>query len=125
MPECPREFTPVGGAEGVTVVLDTPEIVTPDNSQNLIDVGRIAQCVRHEDGLRLLRDGPSGQFRVNIVRAELHVNEDRYELVLYYRVEGRRETARGGDHLVARSQAAFPQEGRCQGGDCQQICRGA
>ncbi len=112
-------------AERVAHVLDDPEVVTSRHLEDAIDVERVPERVGQDDRPRPGADRLLEKLRVEVVGRELDVEEDRHETVLEDRVEGRRETGRARDDLVARLQPTLAEHRRGQRRQREEVRRGA
>ena len=72
------QFAVVGGAQRIAAVLDEPEIVFLCQRGDGIQIVGVAQRVREHDGLGPGRDRGFDLGRVDVVAAELHIDEHRH-----------------------------------------------
>ncbi len=67
---------PVLGAARVGRVLDDLEAVPPGDAVDLVEVGRIAAPVHHDDGLRPVRDGLLDARGIDVAGARIDIGPD-------------------------------------------------
>jgi len=101
------EFIVIGGAEGVAVVFDEPEIVLIDQIHDGVEVEWDAHRVGHHDRLCFRADGGGQPFGDGSIVTQVHIHKDGNQLVLEDGVERRGEAAGRGDNLIAGLEAAI------------------
>jgi hypothetical protein len=102
VPECPCHAAAPGRSQGVTVVLNHPEIMLSRERQHAIEIERISQRVGQHNGPRPRRDGFRHSIRIRVVGSQIGIHKDRHECMLYERKYGGRKCGGCGDHFVAR-----------------------
>src|SRR5262245_35504137 len=113
----------VSGADGIATILDQPEPIFPAKGGDAREIERIAKRVREDDTTSALGEGGGQLLRVNVIGSELHVDEDRNQLVLDDRIDGGGEPRRDGNDLVSGAQAPLLQLGRGQRGEGEEVGR--
>ena len=94
----------VGAAEGVTVVLDQPEVVFLAEDEDGGEIEGIAQGVGHHDGLGFARDKSLLKMgQVSIAREGIGVQKNRDGPVLDNGGNGSGKTSGDGDDFIARA----------------------
>ena len=92
----------IPGAQRVAIVFDDPQVVFLRQVRHDVQIERHAERMRHHDRARPRSDRVAQLIGIRRVVAQVDVDEDRHEVVLQDRREGRRESGRDGDDLVAR-----------------------
>lgn len=123
IPKGAHHLASVGGAQRVAAVFNQPEPVFFAQGRNLIQVIGIAQGVGQHDGLGLRRDGGLDQVGVDVVCAQMNVNEYRDGTKLNNGIDCRREAGSDADHFIPGQNSSFSQLGAGQGIEGNQIGR--
>ena len=98
----------VPGAECLARILDEREAVSLAELAQRIELARIAEDVHGHDRLCALGDRGCDGGRIEVVRARVDVGEHRHRTLVDRTVRGGDERERGGDHLVAGTDAGEP-----------------
>jgi len=114
--ESAGKFISVGGAQGVAVIFDEPEIVLIDEIHDSGEAERDAHRVGHHDRFCFGSDGVSQPFGDSGIVAEVHIHKDGNQPILEDGVERRGKAAGRCDDLITGLEAAILELRRSQGG---------
>jgi len=115
----------IAAAEGVAVVFHQPEVVTVAYITQFGQLEGHAHSVGHHHRLGLRTDGGLDGLQGRDVGAELDIDEDGHGTVLDGGVDRGRKTGGDGDDFIARLDAAVAKLGAGEGGEGDQVGRGA
>ena len=97
----------IGGAEGVAVVLDEPEVVLFHEIHYGIKMEGNPHRVSHHDGFCLRTNGRNKSFGNSGIIAEVDIYKDGNQLVLYNRIQRRGETTGSSNDFIAGFEASI------------------
>jgi hypothetical protein len=122
--EGPGRLPVIGASEGVAVVLDEPQAMAGAEIAARLQIEGIAEGMGEHDRLGLAgRECLLQLLDARITRDRIVVDEDRDRSILHDRSYGGRESGRGCDHLVARSDPAILELRGAERGESQEVRR--
>ena len=105
--ECAGWFAIVRAAEGVTIVLDEPELVLFAKIDDGREVERISQGMGENDGFGFWGEGCLHLFHFAVQSCGVVINEDRDKTILQDGRDGRWEAGGDGNDFIAGFEAAI------------------